>query len=438
MFNSTDYNAVLYEKLYSKLAIALGIGSKSRDSAYMIGESLLSIYNPGQYLPVGLKPDEVPAEDMEISQIFDTSPMFDFSYAPSTLTVSNAYKSVLDYKLFPIADLSTAERTKLENARKSYVSLKDACDDAMYEYWDACDALDEATASYKNGTGPAPSSRLKGAVTNAMNNWIAAGKVQQETNLAIIQQLEGRDGSAFWQELDERWAKNQGKLDTGMEFAQAVLAPSYKNWFKAEGWTKFSFNQTDMDNQTNSNALGVAGALDGKFGIFTISGSGDYKKEQEYIKINQTQLDFTCELMRVTINRPWMNPLLFNSRAWKFDLAAPAAQYSSGGSIDNVIIPKGPFVSLPTTAILARNVKIVGKLTKTEEETVNTAINGQASLGIGPFSITGRVNYSDRTEKISGTIAGNTIEIADTQIIAAISQVLPQLPNPDPNLPWPV
>ncbi|KAA1176998.1 hypothetical protein FP026_25900 [Rhizobium tropici] len=437
MPDEPDYNAKLYEKLYSKLAIALGMGSKTRDGGYMIGESLLSIYNPGQYLPVGLSPDTSPLDNQEISQIFDTSPMFDFTYAPSSLTVSNAYKSVLDYKLFPIADLSKSEKEKLENARKSYAALKEACDQAMYAYWDACDALDEAQASYDNKTGPAPSRRLKGAVEDAMNKWIAAGKVQQETNLAIIQQLEGRDGSAFWQELDQRWASNQGKLPSGMEFPPAVLAPSYKNWFKAEGWTKFSFNQTDMDNQKNSSALGVAGALDGKFGIFTISGSGDYTKEQKYEKIDQTQLDFTCELMRVTINRPWMNPLLFNSRAWKFDAAAPAAQYSSGGSIDNIIIPKGPFVSLPTTAILARNVKIIGKLTKTEEEMVSTAINGQASLGIGPFSITGRVSYNDRTEKIRGSIAGNTIEIADTQIIAAISQILPQLPNPDPNLPWP-
>lgn len=437
MPDGTDYNAVLYEKLYSKLAIALGVGTSSRDSGYMIGESLLSIYNPGQYLPVGLNPETSPADNLEISQIFDTSPMFDFSYAPSTLTVSNAYKSILDYKLFPIADLSEAERKKLEEARKSYADRKEACDEAMYKYWDACDALDEAEASFKNGSGPRPSSRLRGAVDAAMNDWIAAGKVQQEKDLAIIQQLEGRDGAVFWQDLDARWAANQGKLPTGMEFPQAVLAPSYKNWFKTEGWTKFSFSQTDMDNQKNSNALGVAGSLDGNFGIFTISGSGDYKKEQSYVKINQTTLDFSCELMRVTINRPWMNPLLFNSRAWKFDQTAPAAQYSSGGSIDNVIIPKGPFVSLPTTAILARNVKIVGKLTKTEEDIVSEAINGRASLGIGPFSITGRVNYNDRTEKISGSIAGNTIEINDTQIIAAISQVLPQLPNPDPNLPWP-
>lgn len=437
MVDSTDYNAVLYEKLYSKLAVALGVGSTTRDASFRIGESLLSIYNPGQYLPVGLKPQTSAADSQEISQIFDTSPMFDFTYAPSALTVSDAYKSILDYKLFPIADLSPAERTKLDNARKSYAELEGPTTEAMYAYWDAADALDEAQASYDNGSGPAPSRRLKGEVEAAMNKWIAAGKVQQETNLAIIQQLEGRDGSAFWQELDVRWAKNQSKLDSGMEFPPAVLAPSYANWFKAEGWTKFNFNQKDMDNQKNSSALGVAGALDGKFGIFTISGSGDYKKEQEYVKIDQTELTFACELMRVTITRPWMNPLLFNSRAWKFDPTAPSATYSSGGSIDNVIVPKGVFVTLPTTVILARNVEIVGQLTKTEQEIVDTAINGQASLGIGPFSITGRVSYKDRTEKISGTIAGNTIKIADTQIIAAISQILPQLPNPDPNLPWP-
>lgn len=100
-------------------------------------------------------------------------------------------------------------------------------------------------------------------------------------------------------------------------------------------------------------------------------------------------------------------------------------------------MPTGPFVSIPTTLILARNVQIIGKFQNTVEETIKTAIKGEASIGIGPFSITGRVSYRDETHKINGSIAGNTIEIKDTQIIASISQVLPQLPNPDNNLPWP-
>lgn len=434
MPDSKDFNAVLYEKLYSKLAIALGVGS--REGAFTIGESLLSIYNPGQYLPVGLDPIGKAEDDQEISLILDTAPMFNFTYSSVLLQVSQAYENILRSKVFPVADLSAAEKAKLENARRSYAELEDPCNNAMYNYMDASDVVDTAIASQKNGTGPGPTSRQKAEAKAAMDKWIAVGKYQQQTNVAIIAQYEGRDGANFWKGLDEKFGDNQRDV-SGLRFPPVVPSPRYASWFKDAGWTKFEFSQKDMDNQTNSSALGVAGSLDATFGIFKISGSGDYSKDQKYIKIDQTELSFSCELMRVTLTRPWMNPLVFNSRAWKFSADSGTGQYSSGGSIKDDIIPVGPFVAIPTTVILARNVKIIGKFQDTVEETIKTAINGEASLGIGPFSITGRVSYHDETHKIRGSIAGNTIEIKDTQIIAAISQVLPQLPNPDNNLPWP-
>ncbi|QGM46390.1 hypothetical protein [Methylocystis heyeri] len=435
MADEKDYNAVLYEKLYSKLAVALGVGSPERDST--IGESLLSIYNPGQYLPVGLDPIANPEDDQEISQIFDTAPMFNFTYSPVNLRVSQAYSSILQYKLYPIADLSPQEKQKLADAQKSYEELAPACDAAEDNYWDARIPYDEAEANYANGTGPAPTPAMKRAVERALEKWIAAGKIKQETNLAIIKQLQGRDGSAFWDRLDTLFAENQRKLKSGATFPPVTLAPKYNSWFKDAGWTKFSFDQKDMNNQSTSNSIGVAGSLDGKFGIVTLSGSGDYKQDQEYIKVQQTELTFRCELMRVTISRNWMNSLVFNSRAWKFDPTAPSAKYSSGGSIQDRIVPVGPFVSIPTTVILARNVEIIGKFQDTVEERMKRELAANASLGIGPFSISGNVSYRDRKETIKGTIANNLITIKDTQIIAAISQVLPELPNPDPNLPWP-
>jgi hypothetical protein len=430
-----DYNALLYEKLYSKLAIALGVGST--EDGNMIGESLLSIYNPGQYLPVGLDPINNPEDDQEISQIFDTAPMFNFTYSPVTLRVSQAYTSILEYKDFPIGDLSNQEKVKLAAALKNFTELAPGCDAAEAAYWDARAPYDAAQSNLHNGTGPAPTAAEKAAVTAALSKWIAAGKLKQETNIAVIKQLEGRDGPAFWYRLDTRYAENQRRLKSGLEFPPVALAPKYNSWFTDAGWTKFSFDQKDMKNQTTSTSIGVAGALDGKFGIVTLSGSGDYQDDREYIKIEETSLTFKCELMRVAINRNWMDPLLFDSRDWKFDQAAPATQYSTGGSIKDRIVPSGPFVSMPMTAILCRNVSIAGKFQDTVEERMKREIAAQASLGIGPFSISGNVSYRDHKEIIKGTIADDLITINNTQIIAAISQVLPALPNPDPRLLWP-
>jgi hypothetical protein len=434
MPDTKDYNAVLYEKLYSKLAVALGVGSQQDGG--QIGESLLSIYNPGQYLPVGLNPIDNPEDDQEISQIFDTAPMFNFTYAPVNLRVSQAYNSILEYKVFPAASLSNEEKKKLDNARKEYEELAPKCDAAEDAYLDACIIRDKAIADQKNGTGDGPTPAMERAVQRAEEKWVAAGKIRQETNLAIMRQFEGREGAAFWSRLEARYINGLRKTAGGWTFPPVTLAPKYSSWFRQEGWTSFKFNNKDMDNQTTSTSIGVAGSMDGKFGIVNISGSGSFQEDQQYVKIQETNLTFSCELMRITISRNWMNPLLFNSRAWQFDKAAPVGKYSTGGSIERRIVPTGAFVTIPTTAILARNVEIEGKFQDTVEERMKREIAADASIGIGPFSISGKVSYRDEVHKVKGTISENKISIKDTQIIAVVSQVLPELPNPDPNLPW--
>lgn len=430
-----DYNIQLYEKLYSKIAIALGVTTPMGE--LKLGESLLSVFNPGQYIPTGLSPKTKPDDNRELSQMFDTATEFNTTYSPVAMTVSTAYRNILNYKLFPLANITPSQQQKLDDAIASYNSLKEKCNEAMYAYLDAADALNEAKISHENDpTKPKPSATLVATEKAAMQDWIAAGKVQQETNIAIIAQYQAMEGASFWQKLEEQFQNNQEKDDAEMEFSPVILAPSYDNWYKNEGWTKFEFTQKDMDNQKTSTSIQAAGSMGFDYGIVSIEGEGSFEQDQGYTKIQETDLTFKCELMRVTLARPWMNPLLFNSRAWKFSLDAPAGEYSSGGSIVEGIKPTGAFVSLPTTYILARNVEIVGMFTDTVEEKLKRNIEASATVGIGPFSISGRVSYGESEEKIKGTIAKNSIKIEHTQIIASISQVLPKLPNPDPNLPW--
>ena len=235
-WRNKDYNAVLYEKLYSKLAIALGVSSA--ENGNMIGESLLSIYNPGQYLPVGLDPINNPEDDQEISQIFDTAPMFNFTYSPVNLRVSDAYRNILEYKLYPIADLTPTEKKKLADAQASYDQLAPKCDTAEAAYWLARVPYDEAEADKKNGTGPGPTPVMKAKVDTAMNKWVAAGKVKQETNLAVMKQLQGRDGSAFWDRLDKRYADNQRRAEDRSAISARHLGAQIRQLVQRRGLDK--------------------------------------------------------------------------------------------------------------------------------------------------------------------------------------------------------
>lgn len=431
-----DYNIQLYEKLYSKIAEIFVV--RTPIEKMTSSESLLSVFTPGQYIPTNLSPETKVEDKREISQIFDTAAEFNTTYSPAALQVSTAYKNILDYKLFPVASIAAHVQEKLNYAINSYDSLKDRCDHAMYNYFDASDALNEAFISYENDSArPKPSVRLRTQERAALRKWIADGKVAQETNIAVIKQYQSSEGAAFWQKLQDMFEYNQKKVNNGMEFAPVTLVPSYKNWHKDEAWIRFEFNQKDMDNQKTSISISAASNLSSDYGIVSIKGEGAYGEDKGYTKVEETNLTFKCELKRVTVDRPWMNLLVFSSRAWKFSPSAAVSEYSSGGSIAENIKPTGQFVSLPTTYILARNVEITGTFKDAVEEKLRRNVEASAEVGIGPFSISGRVSNGETEENIKGTIAKNSIRINNIQIIASFSPILPKLPNPDPNLPWP-
>ena len=157
------------------------------------------------------------------------------------------------------------------------------------------------------------------------------------------------------------------------------------------------------------------------------------------MKMNQTDLTFSCKLMRVALDRSWMNPLVLSSRAWRWAPGTPVygSKLSSGGDIFGDVAPRGDMTVLPTAAILSKDLVINGTFDNTIVEEMNMLIEANASVGIGPFGVAGRFNMEEHTGGEKGTIATNGIRAQDVQLLALVCQMLPESPNPDPALKWP-
>jgi hypothetical protein len=174
------------------------------------------------------------------------------------------------------------------------------------------------------------------------------------------------------------------------------------------------------------------------YGIFDNSGSGDYHQDSKYVKMNQTDLDFSCKLMRVSLDRSWMNPLVFSCSAWRWAKGpAYGTVFSSGADFKGGIAPTGTMTVIPTAAILSKDLKITGSFDNTIVDEMNRYITAEASVGIGPFAISGQFNMEHHKGSVKGSIASNGIEAKDVQIVALICEVLPKCPDPDNTLPWP-
>jgi len=135
----------------------------------------------------------------------------------------------------------------------------------------------------------------------------------------------------------------------------------------------------------------------------------------------------TAQLRRVEILRPWLNPLVLRSRAWRWSPASATygVQVSSGGNLAGSVIPTGVMPMLPVSVLLARNVVIDwsdnGELANAyrQRRTLSHEIRW------GPFRLTGAVQN------------GGHIDLPDPQLIGYISELLPRCPDPDLRLPWP-
>lgn len=464
-----DFNAELFVKLYSKMALALGVtptdaphgervrnaladpvalevfdGPVPRPPGVAAGpdaspQYLLAIYNPGQYIPAGMDPVGKVADRYALSVLFDVVPQFSWVFKPAATTISNSYRSVLDYKEAPLTHLTPDQKKKLDDAQATYDKYIDAYDTTLDAYLVVLDSYDAAYATWVNGGPPIPRS-LVTKLKAAYDKWVAQGhKEAVQSAVAVISALEGLEPESFWYKLLQRYQTGTQQSPMASEFQVVGFAPPYKSWFEDAGWTSFTFDQKDMDNQENSRSIGVSGSLDMSFGIFNISGSGTYEEDSRYVKMDQTELFFSCKLMRISLDRSWMNPLVFSSSAWRWAPGTPTygMQFSTGGDISGAVAPQGTMTVIPTAAILSKDLKIVGNFDNTLVDELNRQISANASVGIGPFSIAGQFAMKEHSKTERGTVASNGIEAKDVQIVALICELLPRSPNPDNALPWP-
>ncbi|MBV9959394.1 MAG: hypothetical protein JO360_13290, partial [Acidobacteria bacterium] len=402
-------------------------------------QSLLAIYNPGQYIPPNMDPIKNKDDNYALSVLFNVVPQFSWVFTPAASTVSNVYDSILQYKEAPISNLTPDQKKKLQEAEQTLEADSEKYSEYELKYYEALDAYDAAYATAANGGAPIPRS-IKLKLASALRSWEGLGhKSAVESAIAVISIYEALEPENFWFQLRERYNKGTLEADLGSEFQVVGFSPPYRNWFGDAGWTDFTFTQTDMDNQRNSESLGVSGNLDGSFGIFRISGDGSFEQDSKFVKIDQTDLSFSCKLMRVSFDRSWMNPLVLSSRAWRWAKGTPTygSKLSTGGDIFGDVAPTGDMTVIPTAAILSKDLVINGKFNQTQVEEFNRAIAANASVGIGPFSISGRFNMENNTGSEKGTIAVNGITAKDVQVIALICQLLPESPDPDASLVWP-
>ena len=426
-----DFDAELFAQLYSKLATGL---SAAQTVAGRSG-ALLSLMVPGQYVPQNLDPDD-PHTQYVLSNLLNPALACSWVVQRGAATVAEVYEAVLNGKETPLTHLTQQQREELEAAR-ALVFRPDGTPTERYgaylacqaAYLDALDAYEEASATERNGGRKVPPPVRK-ALDRAEEEWRKHGdRAEVDHAFAVIDQYDALEPALFWQRLGDRFEQGVRHSGQGSRYQQVDTIPAYPRWFADEGWSTFTFDEQDFANQDRSGGVGVepcrCGCPDGPArGGFHRASTADFDDEHRVPTAVPTRFRLTCRLRRIDIVRPWLDPLVLHSRAWRWSRASATygVRISTGGDLIGSRVPTGVMPVLPVAAVLARDVEI--DWTDGGSWPDRLAAGG-GELRFGPFRLTG------------ATALGDHISLPDPQVVGYLGEVLPRCPDPDPRLPWP-
>ena len=398
----------------------------------------------------------------DFTDIVDTIPAVSGTWSRTVKKTWDIYQLAITDIQLPISNLLPDEEKMLQNAQKflrNTVTVTDPItgavktrtypSDAYLAYEKLFTAYGVALKAYNNSritaiSNPTPQNVAdwtnngpfyQSEVQNAYDMWGSLGYRDevQEAN-GIISSLGGRGPYAMYDRL-----KSQFNLSAQLDFKRRTFYPTFASPPTilgpdfANSWTKFTFSHSEINQFATASSSSWGGGVGANFGLWSASASVQYSNSQTHNHCSTNGIDLSIEIIQVPISRGWWSPWVFSSRGWK-----GVNELSINGCISNGNSPlTGLMPVIPTSLILARNLRINMDMSTQDNKTALSSINSSMSGGWGPFSVRG--NYSSSTASSSSDVTSDAtgLSFANSQIIGFIGDVLPMSPNPDPNLNWP-
>lgn len=431
-----DPNLTLFKQLYSKIAEALSVGTPTA----VPGQNYISLCNPGILLDPALRIEREPGQHTWAT-LLDNVPNPNWVYTPTNTPIASIYEQILRGKELPRIELTRAQQEQLRAAQE-VVMTRDGDESPKFRaylryqglYQTALTAFMTAQTTAANG-GEQVRPEVQAALNQARANWNTFGfKGQVEGAQATITNLLQLEPNTWWAQLENAFENAKA----GKTYEPSTTYPGYE-WFIGErGWTRFTFTQEDVTKQATSHAVEGGGGVKAGWGLWSVAAESSYREGTRTSSSDTTGIQISMELIRATILRPWLEPLVFRAHTWRLGEASPLhGSLISKGTFEPGEANAGLMPLLPTGILVARNVQIGAQFSHEDQTTVERALSTSASVGWGPFAIQGHYNQSESSSLSHGSATATTVSNPDPQLLGFFCDVLPLCPSPDPTLPWP-
>jgi hypothetical protein len=269
---------------------------------------------------------------------------------------------------------------------------------------------------------------FQSAVQSALNDLQNAQQTRIEDALSTLAQSSNNQvGQAFKQARDQFTMMQRA----GVADPTSVWWPSYAqpaNWFApnaASEWTNITVDSKSLKTEEHSDFTKTTASAHASWGLW--NGGGEFDKEDSHQSMSKdtSALTVSFKFARITIDRPWLNFLLFSLGGWSMGEAFGPGTISNGTreQPDNEPMPM-----LSTSFIAVRELRITANWGHEDSSLVTSKLTTSASVGWGPFAVSGSYSNSTSDKKFASTFDGKTISNDGLQIIGWVNTITPSSP----------
>jgi hypothetical protein len=266
----------------------------------------------------------------------------------------------------------------------------------------------------------------------ALGEWETGGYREDVDRInAYIQQVTQRSMLLWKQQLDTYYDDALvNATAAGERFYYTTVAPG--DFASAPGWTTYKINHSMVDTTTHSESTSWSAGANVNFGFWSVGGGVQSNSSSYDSTYAVDEFTLSYDMTQVQIVRPWYYPEFFLNRGWTLKKGEGwmfDQMPSDGGQP-----PSGMFVGYPMQMVFVRNVTITSAAFKSAYHEYSNSVGANASVGWGPFCLSGSYNHSESGTHFHAEGDGASITVPGMQVICFINHLLGKTPNPLPEL----
>jgi hypothetical protein len=269
------------------------------------------------------------------------------------------------------------------------------------------------TADQRSWNATAPNLQL--LVDKAWQTWNRQGKaLVEEAQNTLASSINNAVSAAIGQAQSDVGPSHQLTPMSGVGPVWLLSYAQPTNWTDPKcPASKITISSANLNKNSSKEASSYGGGASGTYGLWKASADVSHSTSADYSHMDADTFELSAELILVRLMRPWYNPLLFGMSGWWAKGYAP-------GQISTKTLPL-----VPTALVVARNVSIKANFSTEDKSHIESSTSGKASVGWGPFAVSGSYSNSKSADTFKSTLNGGTLTLPGLQVIGVVSAPTP-------------